>query len=71
MDFVTGSTPGALMPIGVCYSDEIPAREVASLHAFGKHVPRSVGGPVLITRSTSGTSDDIEHVPAWRWLLQG
>jgi predicted AAA+ superfamily ATPase len=71
VDFVTGSTPGALVPLGVCYSDEIPAREVASLHAFGKHVPRSVGGPVLITRSTSGTSDSIEYVPAWRWLLQG
>jgi predicted AAA+ superfamily ATPase len=69
VDFVTGRRPGRLTPIGVCYADDIPPREAESLVAFRGHVPRPTGKPLLLTRSTAGLRDGIEHVPAWQWLL--
>ncbi len=69
VDFVTGRRPGKLTPLGVCYSDDIPPREVGSLVAFMAHVPRPVGAPLLLTRSLEGSRDIVENIPVWRWLL--
>jgi predicted AAA+ superfamily ATPase len=69
VDFVTGTRPGRLHPINVCFTDDVPAREYEGLSSFGGHVPPPLGEPLLLTRSIEGRAKGVMHVPAWRWLL--
>jgi hypothetical protein len=70
VDFVLGMPPSKLTPVNVCYSDEIPDGEYAGISSFliGTRPPH--GTPLLLTRSTDGTIQGVEHVPVWRWLLE-
>jgi hypothetical protein len=71
VDFVLGGRPGALEPINVCFSDEVPEREYDGLRSFAEHVPPPVGKPILMTRSRAGVERGVRHVPVWQWLLEG
>jgi hypothetical protein len=70
VDFVLGRRPGRLMPINVCYSDDVPDRETRSLRAFRSHVPPPFGVPLLLTLSTEGEGEEVRQVPLWKWLLE-
>jgi predicted AAA+ superfamily ATPase len=70
VDFVLGQRPGKLIPMGVCFSDDIPEREYNCLESFHAHVPPPLGDPMLLTRSLEGQDHDVNHLPVWRWLLR-
>jgi predicted AAA+ superfamily ATPase len=70
VDFVLGRRPGRLMPINVCYCDDVPDRETTSLRSFRSHVPPPLGEPLLLTRSTDDEGDDVRHMSLWKWLLE-
>jgi len=71
VDFVIGQRPGPLKPVNVCMGDEIPEREYKGLSAFGSAVKGRTDRPLMLTKTMSGEKDGIDHVPLWRWLLDG
>jgi predicted AAA+ superfamily ATPase len=71
VDFVQGLRPELMMPINVCYGDEVPEREYAGIEEFRTSVRGDVGQPLLLTRAIVGTIEGIEHMPVWQWLLEG
>jgi predicted AAA+ superfamily ATPase len=69
VDFVTGTRPGAIVPMNVCSSDAVPEREFGGVSSFADHVPPPLGPPVILTRSREGNERGVALVPAWKWLL--
>lgn len=70
VDFVLGTRPGPLTPVNVCYSDAPPPREREGLEEFMASVRGPKGRPLVLTRSVASSSETVESVPVWRWLLE-
>ena len=69
IDFVIKSADNTLVAINVCYTDDIPDREVESLHEFEKEFGNNVKGRIILTKDREEERDGIVSIPLWKWLL--
>jgi predicted AAA+ superfamily ATPase len=67
VDFLIRHRDNSFTAINVCYSDDIPEREVRGLQECSAvlHVSRMI----LITKDTLREEGGILFVPLWKWLL--
>lgn len=70
VDFVIKSTDNTLTAINVCYSDDIPDREVDSLQEFEKEFGKKVKSQIILTKDLEEERDGIVYIPLWKWLIQ-
>jgi predicted AAA+ superfamily ATPase len=69
VDFVIKSADNTLVAINVCYTDDIPDREVESLHEFEKEFGKKVKGRIILTKDREEERDGIAYIPLWKWLI--
>jgi predicted AAA+ superfamily ATPase len=69
VDFVIKSADNTLVAINVCYTDDIPDREVESLHEFEKEFGNKVKGRIILTKDLEEERDGIAYIPLWKWLI--
>ena len=70
VDFVIKSADNNLVAINVCYTDEIPDREVESLYEFEKEFGKKVKGRIILTKDLEKECEGIVYIPLWKWLIQ-
>lgn len=70
VDFVIKTTDNNLIAINVCYTDDIPDREVDSLHEFKKEFGKKVKDRLILTKDLEKEWDGIACIPLWKWLIQ-
>jgi predicted AAA+ superfamily ATPase len=69
VDFVIKSADNTLTAINVCYTDDIPDREVASLQEFEKEFGKTVKDRIILTKDLEEKRDGISYIPLWKWLI--
>ncbi|HRS42765.1 MAG TPA: ATP-binding protein [Candidatus Diapherotrites archaeon] len=71
IDFVVKNKDGSVDLINVCYSGEIPQREVDSITEFIEKYPRKkISKCLILTKDIEKTEKNIEYLPIWKWLLK-
>ena len=70
VDFVIKDKDQRLIAINVCYSDEIPEREISGLLEFKKDFGDRVKELIIISRDIFIEKDAIRTVPYWKWLIE-
>lgn len=68
VDFVIKNNDQSLRAINVCYSDEVPEREINSLLDFKKQFQKT-NELIIITKDTEKYEQGIKFVPLWKYLL--
>ncbi len=70
VDFVIKNKDNSLIGINVCYSDNIPEREINGLKYFSEKFKKKVRANIIITKDYEDHKDNITYIPLWKWLLQ-
>lgn len=71
IDFVIKNKDNSVDLINVCYSDEIPKREVDSINEFTeKHPKLKINKCTILTKDMEKKDKETEYVPLWKWLLE-
>ena len=68
VDFVVKGEDNSLTAINVCYSDEIPEREINALLESKEKLVK-VKEMLIITRDTEKSEQSIKFIPLWKYLL--
>lgn len=68
VDFVIKNNGQSLTAINVCYSDEVPEREINSLLDFKKQFQKT-NELIIITKDTEKYEQGIKMIPLWKYLL--
>jgi len=55
--------------INVCYSDEIPEREIKGLKEIKKDFGNKVKNLIVLTKDIEKEEDKIRFIPLWKWLI--
>lgn len=69
VDFVIKKRDNTLDLFNICYTDEIPEREIKGLHECKKNFDSRIRNMYIITKDLEDTAVDIHYVPLWKWLL--
>ncbi|MBI2106530.1 ATP-binding protein [Candidatus Woesearchaeota archaeon] len=68
VDFIIKNKNQTLTAVNVCYSDDIPEREISSLLEFKKQF-RKVNELILVTKNTEKHDGELKLIPLWKYLL--
>ena len=68
VDFIIKKKDQKLTAVNVCYSDDMPEREIKSLLEFKKQFHKS-NELVLITKNTEKHEEGVKFIPLWKYLL--
>jgi hypothetical protein len=71
VDFVIKNKNESIDLINVCYSNEIPKREINSINEFiEKHPKAKINNKIIITKDLEKSKERIKYIPLWKWLLE-
>jgi len=71
IDFVIKNKDNSIDLINVCYSDEIPKREIDSINEFiEKHAKIKINKCIILTKDIEKKDKKAEYTPLWKWLLE-
>jgi predicted AAA+ superfamily ATPase len=68
VDFVIKNKNNSIEGINVCYSDEVPEREIISLIELKKTFSKC-SSLMILTKSVDKEEQGIRFLPLWKWLL--
>jgi len=68
VDFIIKEKNQSLTAINVCYTDEIPEREIEALFEF-RNSFRKTKKMILLTKDVEKKVKEVEFIPLWKWLL--
>ncbi len=71
VDFVIPHRDYTLSAINVCYSDDIPEREIKGLNEFENAFNGKIKARIVITKDVEKEEDGILFIPLYKWLLAG
>lgn len=71
VDFVIPHRDYTLSAINVCYSDDIPEREIKGLNEFENAFKGKIKARIVITKDVEKQEDGILFIPLYKWLLAG
>ncbi|HRZ80076.1 MAG TPA: ATP-binding protein [bacterium] len=69
IDFVLKNNDDSLSLFNVCYSDDIPERELKGIENFSKRSGKKISGQYIISDSVEDEYGSIKIIPLWKWLL--
>lgn len=70
VDFVIKNKDNSVDLINVCYSSEIPEREINSLNEFiEKNSKIKINKKIIITKDLDKSEKGIKYISLWKWLL--
>jgi len=71
VDFVIKNKDNSVDLINVCYSDDIPEREISSIIEFSVKYPKTkINKKIILTKDIERKEKEIEYIPIWKWLLE-
>lgn len=69
VDFVVKHRDYTLSAVNVCYTNEIPERELKGLNEFKTEFEGKIKACVVITKDVEKEEDGILFIPLYKWLL--
>ncbi len=69
VDFLIMHRDSSFTAINVCYSDDMPEREVRGLSECSQILSGEVRRMILITKDLEREENGVMFVPLWKWLL--
>ncbi len=71
VDFAVKHDDNTLSAVNVCYTDEIPERELKGLNEFQEKFTGKTNKRIIITKDLEKNEDGILFIPLYKWLLDG
>ena len=71
VDIVIKNRDNTLSLFNICYSNDIPDREIKGFIDFKQSYPaRKIKETIIITKDCEDSYEGIKCIPLWKWLLQ-
>lgn len=71
VDFVIKNKDNTLSLYNICYTDDIPERELKGFIDFTQSYPaQKIKNTIIITKDREDSYENITCIPLWKWLLE-